>query len=62
MTQAHLELLDLTKQVRDTQIAYFASGTGRFRDRKLLKLARHLEGELDKLIDAQVAMIEPIGL
>lgn len=55
MTHKHLELLVKAKEVRDTQRAYFASRKGRYGDRKILARSKQLEGELDKMIDEQMA-------
>ncbi|MBO0951079.1 hypothetical protein [Fibrella forsythiae] len=54
----HLKLLNQIKEVRDTQAAYFASGQGRYRDKKLLARSKGLERELDRLVAEQLATAE----
>jgi len=46
-----LALAQLVKEVRDLQKAYFASGSGRFRDKKILAASKLKEKELDVVVE-----------
>jgi hypothetical protein len=50
-----IDLAFHVKEMRDMQKAYFASRNGRYADRKLLKISKEKEKEIDAMIETIIA-------